>query len=205
MHTSPSLLLPTLLLPLLLFLLHPTEREMEWLCRRGCVCHEESVQPVQSHLPLLAGQWQERPSLGLDWRARASDGWTLALETGQGTETIDFCYLFIYLFMYVFVLAVLHEVLLIFTCTWGCQESCEVGGGVSGASGFSGGKKKKNRMNILLEKVLWLTAEVFLWLSLVWNSNCSLNKLSKVLVWRIKGFQGRNPVGEFKIMLYIYI
>lgn len=73
-------------LHLLLFLLHPTEREMEWLCRRGCVCHEESVQPVQSHLPLLAGQWQERPSLGLDWRARASEGWTLGLEAGQGTE-----------------------------------------------------------------------------------------------------------------------
>lgn len=57
MPTSPSLLLPILLL----LLLHPTEREMEWLCRRGCVCHEESVQPVQSHLPLLAGQWRERP------------------------------------------------------------------------------------------------------------------------------------------------
>ena len=57
-------------------------------------------------------------------------------------------------------------------------------------------RKKKNLMNILLEKVLWLTVEASLWLSLAWNSNCLLNNQAKVQVWR-------NPVRELKILLYI--
>lgn len=57
---------------------------MEWLCRRGRVGHEESLQPVQPRLALLAGQLAGEAETGvglegesfrwLTWRPGCREG-----------------------------------------------------------------------------------------------------------------------------------